>query len=207
LPEQFASVKAFLEKLDGARQLQVDGQMQLTVEKEQQARLTAELGDRRSEDIAEEAETTMRTFERARSKGRDYLRIREELDRIAAGAGVDPLVDFSAKVADMFTRITGDATTLAFDGQLPETVERGGVEIPHDRLSQGASGALALAVRLAMAEAYLDGGSGFIMLDDPLVNLDKDRMTAAADILRAFSERSQVIFYTCHDEQMARLSQ
>jgi exonuclease SbcC len=207
LPEQFASVKAFLEKLDGARQLQVDGQMQLTVEKEQQARLTAELGDRRSEDIAEEAETTMRTFERARSKGRDYLRIREELDRIAAGAGVDPLVDFSAKVADMFTRITGDATTLAFDGQLPETVERGGVEIPHDRLSQGASGALALAVRLAMAEAYLDGGSGFIMLDDPLVNLDKDRMTAAADILRAFSERSQVIFYTCHDEQVARLSQ
>jgi exonuclease SbcC len=207
LPEHFASVKAYMEMLATAQRQQVDGQRHLTVAKEEQARLTAELGDRRSQDIAEEAEAAKRTFERTRVRGRDYLRIRAELDRIAAGGGADPLADFSAKVADTFTRITGEATTLVFDGQLPVAVERGGVRMPPNRLSQGASGALALAVRLALAEAYLDAGPGFIMLDDPLVNLDKDRMALATEILRAFSERVQVIFYTCHEEQAARLTQ
>lgn len=142
LPEQFASVKKFLEMLATAQQQQVDGQRQLTVEREKQARLTTELGDRRSEDIAEEAGAAKRTFERARGKGRDYLRIREELDRMVADGGADPLVDFSAKVAEIFTRITGQTTTFVFDGQLPVTVERGGIQMPHARLSQGASGAL-----------------------------------------------------------------
>ena len=199
-------MKSFLERLAADQQLQVDGQRQLTIVKEEQARLTAELGDCRSEDIAEEAEAAKRIFERALAKGRDYLRIREALDRIAAGDETDPMVDFGAKVADTFTRITGESTTLVFDGQLPVTVERGGVRMPPARLSQGGSGALALAVRLAMAEAYLDGGSGFIMLDDPLVHLDKDRMAAAAEILRGVSERAQVIFYTCHEEQAALLT-
>jgi uncharacterized protein YhaN len=43
------------------------------------------------------------------------------------------------------------------------------------------------------------------MLDDPLVHLDRDRMAEATAILRAFAERSQVIFFTCHDEHAARL--
>ena len=205
LPEHFGSVQEFLDTLAAANQLQVDGQKQLTVKKEDRARLTAELADRRSEDAAEQAEAAKRVFERARARGRDYVRIREELDDIAAGGGGDALANFSAKVASMFSRITGQTATLAFDGQLPASVHRDGVQLPPERLSHGAGGALALAIRLAMAEAHLDNGPGFIMLDDPLVNLDKDRMAEAADILRKFSERSQVIFFTCHDHHAARL--
>jgi energy-coupling factor transporter ATP-binding protein EcfA2 len=205
LPEHFGSVREFLDTLAAANQLQVDGQKQLTGKKEDRARLTAELADRRSEDAAEQAEAAKRVFERARARGRDYVRIREELDAIAAGGGDDPLENFSAKVAAMFSRITGQAATLAFDGQLPASVHRDGVQLPPERLSHGAGGALALAIRLAMAEAHLDNDPGFIMLDDPLVNLDKDRMAEAADILRTFSERSQVIFFTCHDHHAARL--
>ena len=98
----------------------------------------------------------------------------------------------------------GEAS-LQFDGQLPASVVRGAVSLPPDRLSQGGSGALALAVRLAMAEAYLQGHDGFIMLDDPLVHFDKDRMAVAAEVLRAFSADTQVLFFTCHDHQAARL--
>ena len=82
---------------------------------------------------------------------------------------------------------------------------RGAISLPPDRLSQGGSGALALAVRLAMAEAYLQGHGGFIMLDDPLVHFYKDRMAVAADVLRAFSADTQVLFFTCHDHQATRL--
>jgi len=205
LPEGFETTREFLQALAAARQLQVEGQKQLTVKKEEQARLAAELAERRSEDLAEKADAAKRAFDRARGKGHDYLRIREELDRIAADSGSDPLPAFSAKVAAMFSRITRRSATVAFDGQLPAHVERDGVQMPPDRLSHGAGGALAFALRLALAEAYLHGVPGFIMLDDPFVNLDKDRMAEAADILRTFSEWSQVIFFTCHDEHAARL--
>jgi uncharacterized protein YhaN len=84
-------------------------------------------------------------------------------------------------------------------------VVRGTISLPPDRLSQGGSGALALAVRLAMAEAYLQGQGGFIMLDDPLVHFDMERMAVAAEVLRAFSADTQVLFFTCHDHQATRL--
>jgi uncharacterized protein YhaN len=107
----------------------------------------------------------------------------------------------------MFSRITGGHATLDFeDGQVPTKVVRGDVALAPERLSQGGGGALALAVRLAMAEAYLAEGDGFIILDDPLVHFDAERMAVAAHIIRRFATRSQVIYFTCHDHHAEALS-
>lgn len=205
LPEGFEKPRELIDALDAATTRERTQQRNLTEDSATQARLTANQADRRSEDLAEAAEAAKRRLERARSRGRDYRRIREELDRIAAKAASDPLATFSAKVEATFSRITGQKTRIAFDGQLPAGAERGGVKVPPDRLSCGAGGALALSLRLAMAEAYLESGPAFLMLDDPLVNLDKDRMAEAVAILRAFSEQSQVIYFTCHDVHAERL--
>jgi uncharacterized protein YhaN len=205
LPAGFATAKAFVEALDGAIAQRSAAEKQLTGKREELATLTERLGDRRSEDEAERAEAAQRAFVRTHAKGRAYLRIRAELDRITATSGNDPLAAFSVKVADMFSRITGAAAVLEFDGQVPANVVREAVTLAPERLSQGGSGALALAVRLAMAEAYLADGDGFIMLDDPLVHFDATRMSAAADILRRFAARSQVIYFTCHDHHAERL--
>jgi len=207
LPEGFASVKAFLDALDSAQQELNPKQQQLVTVRQKVGELNGALGDGRSEDVTEQAAAAERAFNRARAQGRTYRRIEQELDRVAGAAGVDPLVDFSERVAGIFSRITGGEAALQFDGQLPATVVRGAISLPPDRLSQGGSGALALAVRLAMAEAYLQGQGGFIMLDDPLVHFDKDRMAVAADVVRTFSVSTQVLFFTCHDQQAARLEQ
>jgi len=167
--------------------------------------LTGELGDERSEDVTEQAASAERVFNRARAQGRAYLRIQQELDHLAGAAGVDPLANFSERVAGLFSQITGGAAAIEFDGQLPASVVRGAVSLPPDRLSHGGGGALALTVRLAMAEAYLQGHSGFVMLDDPLVHFDKTRMAVAADVLRTFSASTQVLFFTCHDHHAERL--
>ena len=205
LPEGFASVKAFLDALDAAQQELNPKQRQLGSLRQNVGELSKELEDKRSEDVAEEAAAAERAFNRARTQGRAYRRIKEELDRVAGAAGVDPLADFIERVAGIFSRITGGEAALQFDGQLPATVVRGAVSLPPDRLSQGGSGALALAVRLAMAEAYLEGRGGFVMLDDPLVHFDSDRMAVAADVVRTFSASAQVLFFTCHDHHAARL--
>jgi DNA repair exonuclease SbcCD ATPase subunit len=205
LPEGFVSVKAFLAALDSAQQALNPKQQQLAVLRQSVGQLNGELGDDRREDMSEQAAAAERVFNRARAQGRAYQRIEQELDRLAGVAGVDPLADFSERVAGLFSRITRGTAALHFDGQLPTTVVRGAVSLPPDRLSQGGSGALALAVRLAMAEAYLQGRDGFIMLDDPLVHFDNTRMAVAADLLRTFSASTQVVFFTCHDHHAAML--
>lgn len=53
--------------------------------------------------------------------------------------------------------------------------------------------------------AAVQGDGGFIMLDDPLVHCDKDPMAVAVDVLSGFSGNTQVIFFTCHDQQAERL--
>jgi len=205
LPEGYGSVKEFLTKLDTARHEIAKKQQQLAELRQAFGELTGGLGDNRSEDVAEEAAAAERVFNRARAAGRAYRRIEQELDTIAGSSSVDPLATFSERVAGIFSRITGGEANLRFDGQLPASVVRGGVSLPPDRLSHGGGGALALAVRLAMAEAYLKDHEGFIMLDDPLVNFDKDRMAVAADVLRRFSATAQVLFFTCHDHHAERL--
>lgn len=205
LPEGYGSVHEFLRTLDHAHNELSTKQQQLPGLRQKFGELTGAIGDGRSEDVTEQAAVAERMFNRARAQGRAYLRIEQELDRLAGAAGIDPLADFSERVAGIFSRITGGEASLQFDGQLPATVVRGTVSLPPDRLSHGGGGALALAVRLAMAEAYLQGHGGFIMLDDPLVHFDKDRMAVAADVLRGFSATTQVLFFTCHDHHAARL--
>ncbi|MFM7242614.1 MAG: AAA family ATPase [Planctomycetaceae bacterium] len=205
LPDGYGSVRAFLDALDSAQRELNPRQQQLATLRHGVGQLNGELGDGRSEDVTEQAAAAERVFNRARARGRAYLRIQQELDRLAGAAGVDPLADFSARVAGVFSRITGGAAALQFDGQLPASVVRGAVALPPDRLSHGGGGALALAVRLAMAEAYLQGCGGFVMLDDPLVHFDKDRMAVAADVLRTFSATTQVLFFTCHDHHAEQL--
>lgn len=205
LPEGYGTVKELLQALDSAQQALNPQQQQLAALRQRVGQLNGELGERRSEDVTEQAAAAERVFNRARARGRAYRRIAQELDRLAGAAGVDPLADFGERVAGLFSRITRGEAELKFDGQLPASVVRGTVALSPDRLSQGGGGALALAVRLAMAEAYLRGMGGFIMLDDPLVHFDKDRMAVAADMLRGFSETTQVVFFTCHDHHAARL--
>jgi DNA repair exonuclease SbcCD ATPase subunit len=205
LPEEFDTPKTLIEKLDAAQADQLAIQRLLTEKQGKFVELTIRLGERRSQELAERAEAAERRFARARTEGRAYLRIRQELERIAADAGEDPLRAFGDRVASMFSRITGGAATLEFAGQLPAQVVRGPVALPPDRLSHGGGGALALAVRLAMAEAYLAHGGGFLMLDDPFVHFDPGRMAIAAALLRECAEKAQVLFFTCHDHHAAQL--
>jgi uncharacterized protein YhaN len=74
-----------------------------------------------------------------------------------------------------------------------------------DQLSAGTRDTLALALRLAMADYFLGGEDGFMLLDDPLVDMDPDRQKAAAAALKAFAAGRQLIVFTCHPATAALL--
>ena len=72
------------------------------------------------------------------------------------------------------------------------------MKVPFAVLSIGTRACLGLAVRLSMARWFLADRRGFLVLDDPFVDLDPERQQAAAAILQKFAKEKQVILFTCH---------
>ncbi len=72
--------------------------------------------------------------------------------------------------------------------------------IPLEVLSRGTREAVFIALRLSLAAAYARRGVMLpLVLDDVLVNFDRDRAVCAARTLQAFAELGhQVMMFTCH---------
>ncbi len=79
--------------------------------------------------------------------------------------------------------------------------DAGGDSLPLDVLSRGTGEAVFIALRLALASAYARRGVMLpLVLDDVLVNFDRQRATHAAATLKTFAELGhQVMMFTCHD--------
>ena len=200
VPSSFPSSDAFVHSLDSAQErININSEPRSTLAA-QRGGLEGQLGDRRSEDLAEEADNARKHFEHILDEGNSYKRIKETL------SGVTPidntsLDEFNKRVAEIFSTISESDSQIDFLDALPSHITRGTITMSPERLSQGARGALALAIRLTLAELYLQSASGFVMLDDPLVHLDKERLGEAISILKSFSKRFPVIFFTCHEQQ------
>jgi len=73
-----------------------------------------------------------------------------------------------------------------------------GNHLSWEQLSAGTRDTLALALRLAMASYFLGKSDGFMLLDDPLVDMDPDRQKAAVKALQSFASSCQLVVFTCH---------
>ncbi len=73
--------------------------------------------------------------------------------------------------------------------------------LPLEVLSRGTREAVFIALRLSLAAAYARRGVMLpLVLDDVLVNFDRDRALHAAQTLKTFAELGhQVMMFTCHD--------
>jgi DNA repair exonuclease SbcCD ATPase subunit len=207
VPEGFATPDLFLEELTRREAENRDRPAMLKELATSQQTLMDKIGDRSTTELAEESDRLEQAFTRTLREGQAYERILEVLDEVESEQETDPLAGFTAKVTDWFGRITGGAEALQFDADLPTQVTRGPVATPPDYLSQGAVSALALVLRLALAEVHLGTNRGFIVLDDPFVDIDAERRERAKDLLRTFADRHQVIFITCHEPHAAGLGE
>jgi len=70
-----------------------------------------------------------------------------------------------------------------------------------EQLSMGTKELLYLAIRLALAEEYRQQNMALpIILDDVLVNFDRQRAAAAAKVLTEFADQdNQILFFTSHE--------
>ncbi len=74
----------------------------------------------------------------------------------------------------------------------------GGETHPEESLSRGLRDAVQFCVRLALAkELFAEGEQPFLLLDDPFVNLDDDRMEAVKEMLERLGADYQVLHLVC----------
>lgn len=80
-------------------------------------------------------------------------------------------------------------------------VSRAGVDESCGGLSRGTQEQLAILTRLAFADLLLEDGKPIsLILDDPLVYSDDERLETMTDILQEAAQRMQVILLTCRSK-------
>ena len=67
-----------------------------------------------------------------------------------------------------------------------------------DYYSQGYQNLINLCLRLALIDALFHEEKPVIILDDPFVNLDDDKVEKAKQFLQTLAQNHQLIYFTCH---------
>lgn len=208
LPEGFSSVSEYLAVLREKENLQSEVEGDLRDLKIEQAKLAGGAPGHTAEELRDELEAKEREFQRKQATGLALLRIRAKLQEIVASSGAgDPMQGLASAVADHFKNLTcGRYDDVRLDGATPVEIS-GPIVLETALLSQGTMGSLALATRLALAELYLDGMEGFLVLDDPFTDMDPTRRRAAERCLGEFAKQRQVLFFTCHPDHARELEE
>ncbi|MCR5610016.1 MAG: AAA family ATPase [Lachnospiraceae bacterium] len=69
-------------------------------------------------------------------------------------------------------------------------------------LSTGSRDLLGICSRLALVDAMYEGEKPFIILDDPFVNLDEEKILNALIFLEQISSDYQIIYFACHPSRV-----
>jgi DNA repair protein SbcC/Rad50 len=160
--------------------------------------------------LAEAKEATAsaeKHFLRMLDEGKAYRRIQQALESILSAADATAFQPLHTKTEAYLQQLSaGRFHSIPFDATQPQKLEGNGVALPVNLLSKGTKDILALSVRLAAADVYLQDRSGFVLMDDPLVDMDRIRREAAAVVLNSFSQQHQTIIFTCHEVHADLLS-
>jgi uncharacterized protein YhaN len=72
---------------------------------------------------------------------------------------------------------------------------------PVEQMSAGEQEQIYFATRLALAEVLSEGERQVLVLDDPLVNTDPERLPRVLEIIQEKSGRMQFVILSCHPER------
>jgi DNA repair protein SbcC/Rad50 len=156
--------------------------------------------DQSSEELAQLLHGATEDLNAALAAGRALKRISVVTDELLGRSDTAVIDGMRAALEPLIQAMSrGRHAGVALDGSLPRGLtDSSGRVLGWELLSGGTRDMLALALRLAMASFFLRDTDGFLMLDDPLSEMDPDRQKAAAAALRSFARDRQLIAFTCH---------
>lgn len=116
------------------------------------------------------------------------LRADEELSKTYLSRIEKGLVHYAASL--------DAASELIADSELHLTKKANGMSLPLEIMSRGERALSGLALRFSLADA-LGGEPSFLLLDDPFLSLDDEKIEKALGLLSSLSEERQILYLTC----------
>ncbi len=95
--------------------------------------------------------------------------------------------------------LNGSKMEVNLDVNLNAEVNENGSNKKIDYLSTGYKDLIYMCMRLSLIESLFEGEKPFIILDDPFVNLDEEKIENAMKLIKTKSEEYQIIYFVCHE--------
>lgn len=73
-------------------------------------------------------------------------------------------------------------------------------------LSAGYQDLIGVCMRLALVDAMYQEEKPFLILDDPFVNLDQEKVKAGNELLLTVGKEYQIIYFTCHESRSPKIA-
>lgn len=71
-----------------------------------------------------------------------------------------------------------------------------------DQFSRGYQMIISLCMRFALIDCLYNGEKPFIILDDPFVSFDDEKLKLSIDLLKNISKDYQIVYFTCHKSRI-----
>lgn len=199
------AIRRRIENLDRAARQAGDDRLQLTARIASLESTIAREGTcgpaGRLAEAQEEEEAAITACDRRRREADTLEMLRKSLAQAANDASQTFLAPVTTRATRYIERLL-PGSDLSFNEELGLTgLTRAGMDETCGNLSRGTQEQLAILTRLAFADLLLEDGAPIsLILDDPLVYSDDNRLEMMTDILQDASTRMQVILLTCRSK-------
>jgi len=206
LPDGFEDYKSFFDYLDSLNEDGREYQDEISELRVQKAQKESEKPEQSSEELNVMVGESEQNFQRICLEGKAIAMIRTKAKELLGELGMNTYGEFQNQFKKYFIKMSGNSFSgIKMEDDYPKKlIKPNGSELTYNLLSFGTIDTFSLALRLTMAGYFLKDKEGFLMLDDPLVEMDSGRQALAAEQINEFAKTKQVIFLTCHP-QIARM--
>jgi len=199
IPEAFTDCDSFIQFYESEKRAAAELKEEKTRLEIECVEMEARMVDESSEEIAARLRQAESSYQAEEKKGNIIARIKQRSESMLAKLDSNTFTGYERSIASYIAELTADRyRSISLEGSLPRGVIRGdGETLVYSLLSAGTKDVFGLALRLAMADYFLKEQDGFLVMDDPLVDLDPHRQELAAGVLSRFAEEKQLILFTC----------
>jgi len=196
LPDGFDGYINFYDYIDRIDNNDREIQEEISSLREQKITIENKKPDQSSEELKMQLGESEQNFQRMLLEGKALAHIKEKAIDLLGKMDIKTYEGFQNKFVKYFIYMSGKSfSRVEMEQDLPgKLIKDDGSELTYNLLSFGTKDTFSLALRLSMAEYFLQDKSGFLILDDPLVDMDPDRQILAAEQIKEFAKYKQVIF-------------
>ena len=202
LPDGFDDYINFYDYIDRLNDNDRKVQEEISILREQKIITENKKPDQSSEELKMQLGESEQNFQRMLLEGKALAHIKEKAIDLLGKMDIKTYEGFQNKFIKYFIHMSGKSfSRVEMEQDLPEKlIKHDGSKLTYNLLSFGTKDTFSLALRLTMAEYFLRDKSGFLILDDPLVDMDSGRQALAAEQINEFAKTKQIIFLTCHPQ-------